>query len=325
MAKKSKTKDGGGPKKPVSTQGEDPAYLPEDPDTTGEDPAGSKDKKDKAKGKGRGKSQGSGSDPQAVGKSSHSQSMAPHDRPKAHGKRTKPIKNQCTGTSRQTGNRCELAATKGLDKCRFHGGGGEKMKHIGSRREAKRKALIQASRLVSLDGVDMDPIDHLLDSLYRASQLVNVYAIMCAEIDAGADEQLSDEQTRGELGYEIVSEEEPNGRVIERFIVRSREKLMALNKHSEAQLHPFLVAYTEALRDRARFAKMAIDAGIAEMQTQLVERQVDMAQEALEAAIGEMALDKPARQKFVASYARNLREISTRGSSVPAALLGTGT
>lgn len=163
----------------------------------------------------------------------------------------------------------------------------------------------------------MDPIDHLLDSLYRASQLVHVYGIMCAEIDNGADEQLSDKQTRGELGYEIVEEVVgDSGRTVERFIVRSREKLMALNKHSEAQLHPFLVAYTEALRDRARFAKMAIDAGIAEMQMELVERQVDMAQEALEATIVEMKLDKAARRAFVESYARNLRDIGYRGSSV---------
>lgn len=183
------------------------------------------------------------------------------------------------------------------------------MRNLGKKREAKREALAQASRLVQRHGADIDPIDHLLDSLYRASQLVNVYGVMCAEIDESQDEKLSDDKTRGELGYEIVEEEVGEGRVIERFIVKSRERLLALNKHSEAQLHPFLVAYTEALRDRAKFAKMCIDAGIAEMQMELVERQVDMVQEALETTLAEMKLDKAARRQFVESYARNLRGI----------------
>lgn len=227
----------------------------------------------------------------------------PYDRKRPDGW----TKNQCQALSKRTGERCGLAAAKGQSVCRFHGGGTQAAKAAGARRWAKREALIQASRLVQKDGVDMDPIDHLLDSLHRASQLVNVYGIMCAEIDAGADERLSDDQTRGELGYEIVEEEVGEGRVVERFVVRSKEKLMALNKHSEAQLHPFLQAYTEALRDRAKFAKMCIDAGLAEMQMELVERQVDMAQEALEATITDMALGAADRRKFVETYARNLR------------------
>jgi len=184
--------------------------------------------------------------------------------------------------------------------------------------------MIQASRLVQLDGVDMDPIDHLLDSLYRASQLVNVYGVMCAEIDNSEDEKLADDKTRGELGYEIVEEEQGEGRIVERFIVKSRERLLALNKHSEAQLHPFLVAYTEALRDRAKFAKMAIDAGIAEMQMELVERQVDMVQEALEQTIAEMKLDKAAKRAFVESYAKNLRVIGFKDSSLSPRALNAG-
>lgn len=233
-------------------------------------------------------------------------------------------KNQCQAHSKRTGERCGLAAAKGQTVCRFHGGATATSIAAGKRREAKRQAMIQASRLVKLDGVDMDPIDHLLDSLYRASQLVNVYGVMCAEIDNSEDEQLSDDKTRGELGYEIVSEEISEGRVVERFIVKSRERLLALNKHSEAQLHPFLVAYTEALRDRARFAKMAIDAGVAEMQMELVERQVDMVQEALEATIAEMKLDKAAQRHFVESYAKNLRLIGFQGSSVSPNLLNKG-
>src|SRR5882672_1700118 len=171
----------------------------------------------------------------------------------------------------------------------------------------------------------MDPIDHLLDSLHRASQLVQVYGVMCAEIDQDADEQLSDEQTRGELGYEVVEEEtEVAGRyqTTTRFVVKAKDKLMTLNKHKEAQLHPFLQAYTEALRDRAKFAKMCIDAGIAEMQMELVERQVDMAQEALEATLDEMNLGKNKRQAFMKTHARQLRDIGCRGSSVSPSSLG---
>lgn len=236
-------------------------------------------------------------------------------------KGSKPQKRRCKAKSKSTGEQCKLAPLKGQKVCKYHGGNTAAAKAAGHRREAKRKALEEASRLVQKDGVDMDPIDHLLDSLHRASQLVNVYGIMCAEIDQSADEALSDDRTRGELGYEIVEEETGEGRVIERFIVKARDRLMSLNKHSEAQLHPFLQAYTEALRDRAKFAKMCIDAGIAEMQMKLVERQVDMAQEALEATLADMKMKPKERQNFMRRHAHHLRDIGCRGSSVPASAL----
>lgn len=233
------------------------------------------------------------------------------------------LARQCTAKSKSTGQRCAKRPLKGQTVCQYHGGNTRVAKAAGARREAKREALEQAGRMVQRDGVDMDPIDHLLDSLHRASQLVNVYGIMCAEIDADADQALSDDQTRGELGYEIVEEEVGEGRIIDRFIVHAKDKLMALNKHSEAQLHPYLQAYTAALRDRAKFAKMAIDAGIAEMQMELVERQVDLAQEALEATMAEMKFGKKDRAKFMKSHAKNLRDIGCRGSSVSPGMLRT--
>lgn len=237
----------------------------------------------------------------------------------------KSLARQCTAKSKRTGKRCGKRPLKGQKVCQYHGGNTQAAKAAGARREAKREALEQAGRLVQKDGVDMDPIDHLLDSLHRASQLVNVYGIMCAEVDGSAEEQLvewdeadvDNTKTRGEMGYEIVEEEVgDSGRIIDRFIVTSKDKLLTLNKHSEAQIHPYLQAYTTALNTRAKFAKMCIDAGIAEMQMELVERQVDMAQEALEATLAEMKFDKKDRTKFMKSHARNLRDIGCRGSSV---------
>lgn len=231
---------------------------------------------------------------------------------------------RCTATSKSTGERCKKYPLRGQTVCKYHGGNNAVSKAAGERRIRKREALAQANRLVQRDGVDMDPIDHLLDSLYRAAQMVRVYGIMCAEIDDSADEELSDDKTRGELGYHVVTEEVGEGREIERFLVQSKDKLLTLNKHSEAQLHPFLVAYAEANRDRAKFAKMCIDAGIAKMQMELVERQVDMAQEALEATIVEMALNAADRKKFVEAYARNLRELGTQGTGISPRALSAG-
>jgi hypothetical protein len=231
---------------------------------------------------------------------------------------------RCTATSKRAKRRCRRPAMKGQKVCEMHGGKTPGAKAAGLRRQAKQKALAKASRMVQAAGTDVDPIDHLLDSLHRAAQLVNVYGLMCAEIDDSQDEKLSDDKTRGELGYSVVEEEVTDGRVVSRFIVKSKDKLLTLNKHSEAQLHPYLQAYTEALRDRARFAKMAIDAGIAELQMELVERQVDMAQEALEATLAEMRFTKSDRERFMKLHARQLRDIGCRGTTVPAAQLLPG-
>lgn len=53
----------------------------------------------------------------------------------------------------------------------------------------------------------------------------------------------------------------------------SHERLLALNGTGFAQVHPFVVEYQRAIERRARFAKLCIDAGVAQKRVELEERQ----------------------------------------------------
>lgn len=69
-----------------------------------------------------------------------------------------------------------------------------------------------------------------------------------------------------------------------------------------------LVVLEAQERDRcARFAKLALDAGIAERQVRLAEQQVDMVAAALSAAIAELGLSERQQREARAGVARHLR------------------
>lgn len=212
-------------------------------------------------------------------------------------------KRRCKAKNR-SGNQCKNYAIKGALVCRNHGGSAPQVKEAAKKREAKAAALREAGRLIERDGVDADPIDHLLDSLAIASQLVRVFGSMCVEIDEAQEERLMDDKTRGELGYS--RSENPKFALD----VESREKLLALNRHGEAQLHPFLVLYLEALDRRAKFAKMAIDAGVAQAQVELMEQQVEAALAALEATLDQLGIKGKDRQEAKQTYAGHLRAVA---------------
>jgi hypothetical protein len=93
------------------------------------------------------------------------------------------MKRQCTATSKRSGERCRRSPVEGSTVCATHGGSARQVKEAGKQREA----LAVAQRMVQRAGVDVDPIEHLLDSLHLASQLVRVWGTMVAAIDEAAE------------------------------------------------------------------------------------------------------------------------------------------
>lgn len=183
--------------------------------------------------------------------------------------------------------------------CEAHGGMAPQNLKAGRR----RVALAEAGRMAARAGVDMHPIDHLLDSLQRAYQLVLVYAIMVAAIDDQAEEDAAAHQTlRGDLGYRETTEDEPG-----ELRVWSHDRLLVLNQQGLAHIHPYQAHYEKAIERHGRLAKLCLDAGVDERRIQLQEKEVRHAVDAFEAALTDISLSAAKRQEVRQAYARRLR------------------
>lgn len=211
----------------------------------------------------------------------------------------------CGADKRQGVGPCEQRkgfGTKhpGTGKCKFHGGSTE----TGTKAAIREGAEVKAQRMVALAGVDQDPIEHLLESLHLAAQLVQVWGAMAAGIDEKAEEESeADGFLRGELGYEEVESEKG----FTDTVVRPRDRLMAVDSRGESKVHPYMEEYQRAIERRAKFAKLCIDAGVAEREVALYEKQVEIAHGAFEAGLAALDLTDKQKQTARQAYADRLR------------------
>lgn len=172
---------------------------------------------------------------------------------------------RCKARSKQTGEPCKKYPVPGGQVCRYHGGRAPQVATAAKRRAAELEAHAEAERMLAAAGVDADPIEHLLDSLHRIAALAAVYGQMVAGLDAASEERGG---LRGKLGY---VEADPDDR--DELRVTANDELLGLDRHGAAQLHPFVVECHRLLEQRAKLAKLAIDAGVAERQVRLAEQQ----------------------------------------------------
>lgn len=207
----------------------------------------------------------------------------------------------------RSGGQCKNPPVTGATVCRMHGGSSPQVRKAAEVRAAKMTAEQTAQRMVARAGVDADPIEHLLESLHRAAALVEVWGMMVAALDDEA-ERTNEESVRGGLGY---YEDELKSSPYELGVV-SRDRLLALNRHGDATVHPYVSEYQTALERRAKFAKLCIDAGIAERLVRVTEQQADLAQRAFEQTLDDLKMPKGKRQEARRTYARNLRSGASR-------------
>jgi hypothetical protein len=211
-------------------------------------------------------------------------------------------KRKCSG-HKKTGEPCDAWAIRGGTVCVSHGGGAPQVSAAAEIHSATMAAHDAAQRMLARAGVDADPLEHLLDSLYRAAALMAVWGSMVAAIDARAEEEAREaEILRGELGYYEAGEDSSD-----ELRVVSRDRLLALNSQGMAQIHPYVLEYDKWAERRARFAKLCLDARIDERIITLHQGQVELAQRAFEAMLAEMGMSAAARQEARHSYARHLR------------------
>ena len=110
---------------------------------------------------------------------------------------------------------------------------------------------------------------------------------------------------RGELHYEHV-ERSQQGEIL---TVMTSERLLGFNYRGEASIHPFVEQYERAMERVAKFAKLAVDAGVDQMRIELEAKQVDVAVRAFEAMLEDLQLTSEQRQEARETYARHLRAV----------------
>lgn len=215
--------------------------------------------------------------------------------------------NRCRGHRRKTGEPCRQGPIAGHDKCRFHIGKSQAVAREEAARNATRdNALREAGRLARRVGSSMHPIEHLLDSLYRAAAEVEVFGQMVADLDNAGEVQAGEEPgtMRGWARWttEIDPVTERPRRVVD------MDPLMVRGADGTVHLHPFVKEYNDALERRAKFAKLAMDAGVAERQVQLAESQAALIAGVIRSILTE--LDVPQDRETIRVVQTHLRELA---------------
>ena len=224
-----------------------------------------------------------------------------------------PDEHRCTAIAKRTKQRCRGWAVKPADKCATHGVGKIRegkpvppQRQQLRRRAAQLEAHAHAERMLAAAGVDADPIEHLLDSLHRVAALCEVYGQMVAGLDAASQER---ETLRGRLGYREKANDEGD-RYGDELEVSANDELLGLDRHGAAQLHPFVAEYHRLIEQRAKLAKLAIDAGVAERQVRLAEAQGQIILQVVRDSLDELGVEVTAIE-VTRVVATKLRALAT--------------
>lgn len=97
-----------------------------------------------------------------------------------------PLPGRCRAKT-QAGRPCRAWPIQGGTVCNKHGGSAPQVRAAADRRIETEKINIEAARLMDLDGVDLHPVEHLLEELHRAAAVVRVLGGHLAEVEIVSD------------------------------------------------------------------------------------------------------------------------------------------
>lgn len=153
---------------------------------------------------------------------------------------------RCTAHNKKTGERCANWAAKGGNVCRFHGGNAPHVKAARQRRVEEAK-LTAAAVTLGLP-LEIDPAEALLQAVWEAAGNVAFYRELVQHLEHRWDE---------------MNKARENG----------KRPLLEPDLFGVPAIHVVVGLYDQE-RDRlARYAKAAVDAGIAERRVQIAEQQ----------------------------------------------------
>lgn len=181
---------------------------------------------------------------------------------------------------RSNGMPCNAWAVMGMAVCRTHGGSSPQAKSAAKRRLAMHSVGSLMDRYMHAG--DQDPLEALLTELARSAVMVETLAAAVIELEM--------EPEAGEAIYG------PN--------------------HSGDAVPHVLVAMLNEERDRkARFAKMALDAGVEERRVRVAEKEAELIARVIKAVLDdpELGLAAPQRQLGYKAAARHLRLAQASG------------
>ena len=176
-----------------------------------------------------------------------------------------PADRRCVRIKRD-GEQCKQWALKGTTVCPHHGGNAPQVQRKIAKERAQRKVLNQVGGILKRQGVDMDPAEHMVTSLYEAAGMVALWGAFVSRLDEAAQEQARG-GLRGLLQYSAPEDE------LDKLSVSSNELLLGFNRHGEAQMHPFVEQFNYWHDKRFQYAERCVKAGIAERKTRLAEEQ----------------------------------------------------
>lgn len=130
-------------------------------------------------------------------------------------------------------------------RCKNHAGKSRgELAEQRARHDEIAKAQLKVQRMVARAGVDLDPAEHLLDTLHIATQQGLVFGEMVADLDNAGEVNAAE--------------------VIGRIRGTRYDALLATNQAGTLTVHPFVTLWIDAVERRAKLAKLAIDADVAE-------------------------------------------------------------
>ena len=182
---------------------------------------------------------------------------------------------RCTATTSQ-GNRCKSPAMRGQQVCRMHGGMAPQNLAAAERRIAELKVRAELER-VGIP-VPTDSLAALMDALARA---------------AGSVAYITQELHRRQG---IAEDADKHGAMV----------LTQEGQHSP-EVAALMRLYLEVLDKQARYAKMALDAGVDERMIRVAEGQGRMLVEAMDLTFTELALTAEQTTEGRALVAKHLR------------------
>lgn len=191
----------------------------------------------------------------------------------------------CRAENRQ-GRRCGNLAMHGSDVCRIHGGAAPQVRRRAAANVARDRALAEARRLGG--SLEVDPHEVLLAQVREAAANVEVLRSHVA----GLAVDLADDGTAVAVPEQRI-EWDKGG------------------THVDAKVHILVAMYNDE-RDRlARYAKLAIDAGVAERQVRVAEQQAQRLGRAFSRALDAAAdqLTPAGREAVRVALASELRAL----------------
>jgi hypothetical protein len=209
----------------------------------------------------------------------------------------------CGARKRQGEGTCHRPAGWGTDhpgvgRCKLHGGTTPSHRAAAERTRREQAASVAIAKLGL--AVVVDPQQALLDLVHEAAANVAFYRMLVAQLDAGVDDPLD-----GAILPPDV--DPPPVELMDRAIAGRVDPA-----NWKAAPH-VLVAMYDAERDRlAKYSKLAIEAGLAEREVQLAERQGELVVRLITAVLdhADLGLSFTQREAGRRIAGRELRELS---------------